>query len=662
MIFRKTLQSIVLFTFIFVSPVFAQSQAENENQVLQKSMELIRRYFIEDQNWQASTPDLEKDVKGLLDFIENQPIDSILNHLDKSVVNLQNYVIRYPGNVEDSLGVPGYLSRAEQLSELEKITVAFQQKIQENPIVVPDSLLENIEKKVALVPEGEGIQLFNNLVYEMPDSLIIPEIIPDSVLNNTVLFSRLMKTDSLRNRFIEEKRMEYNNSLLSAYRDSLILDFRNKKFEEGLATIKKQFADSVNRNNEIVLTNYNNEVIKQVNDSIQFVLLTLAAYADYIDSTQITLNNLKDESTNILLQRGNGQFAKLWLKNKQNDSLSVLVKSIDKRTVQLLIDDGVTFSRFKPKETKEFDFSSLNKHITGLTDVGNLYKKETPWRIGGDGNIGFTQTYLENWKKGGKSALSLLLVLKGFANYEGFNGKVKWENSAEIRNGWIRQGDSNAELQKNDDKFELTSRFGLSAFKKWYYSAELNYNTQFFRGYKYPTQKYPEPISAFMAPARTFFKLGLDYKPNKDFSLFLSPITVKNVYVRDTAMVDQTKFSIAANKKSFWEPGLNADLKYKKALTKDIVYSTKYKMFINYKQPFKKFDINWENNLSIKLTDYISMKMLLHLIYDDDVIFPIYDDNDVKIGEKPKLQIKEFITVGFSYTINRQVMRTKRIR
>jgi hypothetical protein len=132
--------------------------------------------------------------------------------------------------------------------------------------------------------------------------------------------------------------------------------------------------------------------------------------------------------------------------------------------------------------------------------------------------------------------------------------------------------------------------------------------------------------------------------------------------VRDTSLIDQTKFGIDADRKSFWEPGLNADVTWKKNLTNDISYETKYKMFINYQKPFSKFDINWENQLVMRLTNYINMQMMIHLIYDDDVLFPVYDENDVKIGEEPKLQFKQLITVGFSYKINRTVLRTKRIR
>ena len=61
----------------------------------------------------------------------------------------------------------------------------------------------------------------------------------------------------------------------------------------------------------------------------------------------------------------------------------------------------------------------------------------------------------------------------------------------------------------------------------------------------------------------------------------------------------------------------------------------------------------------MQLTDHINLRVMIHLIYDEDVLFPIYDANDVKIGEKPKLQLREFINVGFTYKINKQVTRTR---
>jgi hypothetical protein len=163
-----------------------------------------------------------------------------------------------------------------------------------------------------------------------------------------------------------------------------------------------------------------------------------------------------------------------------------------------------------------------------------------------------------------------------------------------------------------------------------------------------------------MSPARTFFKVGLDYKPNNNFSLLLSPLTAKNVFVRDTARIDQTKFGIERGRRSMWEPGLNTDIFYRRNITPEITYETKYKMFINYLQPFGNLDFNWENLVVMRLTENINLRLLVHMIYDENVLFPVYDANDVKIGEKPKMQLKEFFTVGFAYKINKQVTRTRR--
>lgn len=661
--FGKVRSVLLLFLIVFYPIfVFSQNHNDSENETLRKSLEILKRYFYKDNQWYVTSPSVAADVKGLINFIEDEPVDSVVAHLNNTLEDSTTYVFRLPENVSDSLKVPGYYPMNEKQKSIEKIGIQLQKDFQRDKIKVPESLTADVDRKVKKIPEGKGMKLFKDSIYVMPKRLNIPEVIPDSILNSPEKFKQLIRIDSARNAYIEQKRIVYNDSITSAYIDSVNSAYIKQKFNEELNSRIMRLNDSVKVNNYNVLRAYNEDVVKSVNDSILVVLKTLTDYANFIDSTQISIVNLTGKSSDILLKNGNERFARVWLKNIQQDSLSVMVKSIDKRSIYMLIDDGVTFSRYKPKETKDFDFKSLEKNISSLTKLGKSYDIQTPWVIGGEGHVGFSQIYLENWKKGGQSAISSLVVLKGFANYSRSDGLVKWVNSAEIRNGWIQQGGEGEGVQKNDDKFELTSRYSVSAYKKWFYSAELNYETQFFRGYTYPKKSGDKPISAFMAPARTFFKFGMEYKPSKEFSMLLSPLTIKNVYVRDTSLIDQTKFSIASDKKSFWEPGLNTDISWNTKLTDDISYATKYKMFINYKEPFSKYDINWENQIDFQLNNYINMRFLVHFIYDDDVLFPIYDANDVQIGEKAKLQMKEFFSIGFTYKINHKVMKSKRIR
>ena len=659
------LSLLLLFFNLIFSSNKTQAQTNTKTQEekpLEISLDILKRYFYGDNQWYVARPSVARDVKGLIDFIENEPIDTVVSNLNRSFVSGQTFVFRLPENVSDSLQVQGFFPHAELVKRLNVETRKLQNEFKNKEPRIPASAIANLDEKLKLIPAGKGIELFKYGVYSMPAELTIPDVIPDSVLNSTEDFNRLVKTDSLREVYIEEKRIAYNDSLVSGYVDSLKADYLQKEFEQELNYQIRRLTDSVKVNNYNVLRAYNETVVSAVNDSIATVLKTLADYAGYIDSTEISILNFTGRQTDILLKNGNEYFARVWLKNIQNDSLSVLVRSTDKKTISMLIDDGVTFSRYKPNGTKEFDFRMLDNNITSLNKVGNTYKVETPWVIGGDGHVGFSQTYLANWEKGGQSAVSSLVVLKGFANYKREDGLIKWENSGELRNGLIYQGGDQRELQKNDDKLELTTRFGVSAYKKWYYSSEFNLNTQLFKAYNYPKKDNPEPYSAFLAPVRTFFKLGMEYKPNKNFSVLLSPLTVKNVFVRDTSLVDQTRFGIDAERKSFWEPGMNADLYFKKIFAENITYETKYKMFVNYKNPFEKQDISWENIVNLKLNEFINMSFLLHLIYDGDVKFPVYDENDVKIGEKSKLQVKEYFSIGFIYKINHKVMNSKRIR
>jgi hypothetical protein len=85
-------------------------------------------------------------------------------------------------------------------------------------------------------------------------------------------------------------------------------------------------------------------------------------------------------------------------------------------------------------------------------------------------------------------------------------------------------------------------------------------------------------------------------------------------------------------------------------------------MFVNYKEPFRKFDINWENTFVAQLTDRINMTFMLNLLYDDNVTFPTgkMDVNGIEIFE-PKLQTRELTTIGFSYKINRHSYSRKMI-
>ncbi|HOI48539.1 MAG TPA: DUF3078 domain-containing protein [Prolixibacteraceae bacterium] len=649
--------------------IFSQAQAQvretaSYSDSLNNNILLLKKYLSKGNNWHFTDSLAEKRLGGLIDFVENEPVDTLISYFQKFRSEPEHsFVFRLPEQVSDSLQVAGYLSADQVNQRLKALARQAEGEFSGRQINVPADLFDNIESKVELVPRGEGMRLFTDHIFQLPDSLRDLDAIPDDQVQTAEDFRRILRLDSIRDAYVEQKRQQYNDSIVKAYRNQLIENYRRQLIAERTTFLQGRLLDSVKVNNYDVLKQYNDQVMLAVNDSLSSAVRWMTEFADLIDNTTVSLVNYTNDTSQLVLSNLGRYFTRVWLKNAQNDSLSVLVKNVSKRGMQLVIEDGVTFSRFKQQAVKDFDFATLNKPSSSLDKIDKRYQMVTPWVIGGDGTTGFTQTYMENWKKGGESALSILLVLKGFANYS--QEKVKWENSAELRNGWVKPGES--KIQKNDDKLQFVSRLGISAFKKWYYSSEANFESQFFNGYKYPNRD--KAISGFLAPGRFLFKVGMDYKPNKNFSLFISPITSKSVFVRDTLKVNQTNFGIERGKKSSWEPGFNTDLRFVKEIIPNVTWDTKYAMFFNYLEPADKFVVEWENVLTTQLTDHITMRMMLHTIYDSKILFdrqdkdgkPVLDANG-KVIREPKLQLKEFITIGFSYKLNRRVYRAKAIK
>ncbi len=655
----------VAFLVLNASGVSAQNGDEPVySDSLEYNIHLIKRYLSHGSKWHFTDQLTEKRLSGLVHFIENEPLDTILIHMNRLQEQTETPLIyRRPLDAPDSLQVPGYISFKTLSRQLTTIEEEVLKEYEGRPVTLPEELKKSTVEKVPQIPQGQGMQLFTDGIYTMPDSLKILDAIPEDMVRSPQDFRRILQLDSVRSRFVEQKRMHYNDSLMNAALEKAMADYRRQLIEERTNTLKTQKIESAKRNNYQVLKFHNDQVTKAVNDSLIQSAGWLAGFANLIDNTTVNLVNLSNTSSPLVLSNAGKFFTRVWLKNQQNDSLSVLVQNIDKRSMQLVLEDGVTFSRFRQQAVKDFDFASLNKPSTNLDKVSKRYQAYTPWTIGGDGTTQFTQTYINDyWKKGGNSALSILVVAKGFANFS--SDKLKWENNIEMRNGWVKPGE--AKIQKNDDKFEITSRLGVNAIQKWYYSTEATFQTQFFNGYKYPNRE--NAISGFLAPGRFLFKIGMDYKPSKNFSLFISPITSKTVFVTDTLEYDKSSFGIKPGRKAYWEPGLNTDLRYTKTLLSNITFETKYRMFVNYLHPFNQFDIEWENTLNMQLTDHIRASVLIHTIYDSKILFdrvdksgqPVLDPGGNKIRE-PKLQFKEFVSIGFSYQINRRVVRAREI-
>ncbi len=217
-----------------------------------------------------------------------------------------------------------------------------------------------------------------------------------------------------------------------------------------------------------------------------------------------------------------------------------------------------------------------------------------------------------------------------------------------------------ARVQKSDDRIDLLTKYGRNASTDWYYSALVNFRSQFSPTYDLADRTV---ISRFLSPAFVLAAIGMDYKPNERFSVFLSPFTGKFTIVQDQDLADLGSFGVApalrdaggriipgTGERLREEFGSYLNARYRKPIMENITLQTKLDLFSNYLRNPKNIDVNWENLINMKVNKFVSVSVFTHLIYDDDIDIMIDADNDGEAEKKsPRTQFKETLGVGFSY-------------
>jgi len=163
-------------------------------------------------------------------------------------------------------------------------------------------------------------------------------------------------------------------------------------------------------------------------------------------------------------------------------------------------------------------------------------------------------------------------------------------------------------------------------------------------------------VSKFLNPATLTLGLGVEYKPFKNTTINMAPLSYKNTFVLDTAMIDQTKHGIEAGKRAKQELGTQLVVYNKVSPFKDLTIQNRLRLFSNYMNKPQNIDVDWEMIMDQKINWFFTIRLNLHLIYDDDVHFTVLDSEGVPVilpdgSEKKvaKTQFKEFIGLSLQF-------------
>jgi hypothetical protein len=289
--------------------------------------------------------------------------------------------------------------------------------------------------------------------------------------------------------------------------------------------------------------------------------------------------------------------------------------------------------------------------MLGMYTIAQEAAQDTTWKTGGLVGINMSQVSLTNWAAGGFSSISGNAALNLFANMK--KGKNTWDNTLDLGYGLLKQGDD-GDVQKTDDRIDFASKYGREAWNpKWYYSALANFRTQFTEGVDADNNR----ISDLLAPAYVLASLGLDYKPNDNFTVFISPVTAKFTIVNDQDLANVGAFGVQAaefndlgevvteGEKSRSEFGGYLKSQYTKDIMENVNFITKLDLFSNYENPTY-IDVNWDALIGMKVNDYINVTLGTTMLYDHDIKIT---DSDGETG--PRTQFRQIFGVGFAYAL-----------
>ena len=260
------------------------------------------------------------------------------------------------------------------------------------------------------------------------------------------------------------------------------------------------------------------------------------------------------------------------------------------------------------------------------------------WTFYGDYALQFLQNYVSgNWYKGGESNYSALASLVMQANYNN-KQKVKWENRLELKYGMqSSRSDSLHSFKSTEDLIRLTSKLGLQATRRWYYTVQLIGNTQFTYSYR---SNDPKVYSAFAAPLNLNLSIGMDYSVDwMDHRLrgnfHLAPLAYNMKYTRMLELSRRLGIDEGEHFLHDFGSEFTVDLEWK--LLELLTWKTRLYGYSTYKRT----ELEWENTFTFRFNRYISSRVF---------IYPRFDDGVRRDDHHAFWQLREFASIGFQYS------------
>ena len=279
--------------------------------------------------------------------------------------------------------------------------------------------------------------------------------------------------------------------------------------------------------------------------------------------------------------------------------------------------------------------------------------------------LSVSQSAFVNWSAGGESSLTGKASVVYSAKYKKNNFSL--EQLGDLEFGMV--GYMDHRVEKTNDKLNLSFIISNQSNDKWSLTNLITLKSQFANGYKYPNDS--TLISSFFAPAYITVSLGYNYKPNIKFQIFLSPASGKMTFVLvdelankgafgvRKAVIDSVGNVITPGSHFLAVIGFTIVTSYSSEIMKNIKLNSALTLHNNYfdfnRNNRWNVDVDFDSRVIFSINNLFATVLYVHLIYDDNVMFPNYqtiDGKEVVVSQSPRLQVNESFGLGLTYKIN----------
>lgn len=301
-----------------------------------------------------------------------------------------------------------------------------------------------------------------------------------------------------------------------------------------------------------------------------------------------------------------------------------------------LLDDDVSFAGY----IRKLNLPDVETEKAVLPDE-NLRKIH--WLHNGGASMQFSQAYVsKNWYQGGNNHLSLLFnIFWNVQLNQVYHPNLLFQSALSYKLGLNSTPQDEVHAYSiSEDVLQYNLNTGLKAFKKWFYSLNLQFKTQILRNYE---QNSMNRKASFLSPGDLNLGLGMAYsyqnsKKTLQLTATISPLSY-NLKTCITDKIDHGQFNISPTRHTRSEAGSNGEFNMTWKVTSNIDYRTRVFLFTDYDY----FLADWENTVSFAINKFLSTQIYVHMRYDTST--------DMSTSWK-HFMLREVLSFGLSYTLS----------